>query len=401
VGWLGIFTLLPFAILVWLVITIHIRGLLQRHFYSLANVIESLRMGDFNMRIAPQITESAWSTVYEELNILAQRAQQSRLSDVESDILLNKLLAEFDVPVFVFDRNDMLKNINPMGEKLFADGKASLIGMTAKQLHIEALIQKESGTVMEHWFPNRGGRWELRKNYFLQDGYRYTLILVNDLSRTLREEERNAWMRLIRVLGHELNNSLASLSSLSQSLQKQLHDEKTDQWHERYAKALRLIDDRSNSLLRFTEAYTRLAKLPTPTKKSVSLLTVVCRLKDLLEGNFVLATHTDVTLNADPDQLEQVLINLMKNAVEASSTEQEVHITWEAFSQGVRIQIIDQGLGLPASDNLFVPFYTTKPQGSGIGLFLCRQIIESHNGTLKLRNRNEHSGCIAEIWLPH
>lgn len=124
-------------------------------------------------------------------------------------------------------------------------------------------------------------------------------------------------------------------------------------------------------------------------------------MSELVLGNFRIKNEKPLTIHADPDQLELLLINLMKNAVEASEDKDIIDIQWQEYQQGVRIQIVDNGIGLPRSDNLFVPFYTTKATGSGIGLFLCRQIAEAHNGTLQLKNRDNQQGCIAECWLPH
>ncbi|GEA09782.1 ATP-binding protein [Alteromonas sp. KUL49] len=400
VSWLVFFTVYPALFLFWFYVTFHIKNMLSRHFYSLANVIESLRLGDFSMRIAPKHTDSAWSEVYREINLLAEGQQEQKLHDVETDILLDKLLAEFDVPVFVFDHSAILKNCNQKGSDLFGKDKSRLLGLNTKQLQLEHLLSHNSGEVIDHWFPNQGGRWELRKNYFIQQGQRYSIVLVNDLSRALREEERKAWTRLIRVLGHELNNSLASLISVSQTLLTRLNEEKTEKWQASFEKALNLIHERSGSLLRFTDAYTRLAKLPPPDRKPLELLSTFKRLTTLVEGQFDIANDEPFSLNADPDQLEQLLINLMKNAVEASSPQAPVTLQWQSYQQGVRIRIIDSGMGLPKSDNLFVPFYTTKEHGNGIGLFLCRQIAEAHDGTIQLLNRSDESGCIAECWLP-
>lgn len=400
VRWLVIFTLLPALVILWLFGAFHVKHLLTRHFFSLANVIESVRNGDFSMRVSPQQNRSAWSDVYQEVNLLAKQHQNKRLDDLEADILLDKLLAEFDMPVFIFDRNNVLQNCNKKGSELFLKAKSALIGMNTQQMQLQAVFDLPSGSVVDHWFPNRGGRWELRKNVFIQHGKRYSLVLINDLSRTLREEERNAWTRLIRVLGHELNNSLASLISVSQTLVSRLHDDKTEAWLTQYDEALNLIHERSSSLLRFTDAYTRLAKLPEPQKKDVDLLTTLQSLADFVDGQFHIENKHALVIQADPDQLQQLLINLMKNAVEASSTSTPVTLKWHQYQQGVRIQVIDQGLGLPNSDNLFVPFYTTKANGNGIGLFLCRQIAEAHQGTLRLLNRADSSGCIAECWLP-
>ena len=401
VSYLLFLTLMPLFIGLWLYGSFHVKNLLTRHFFSLANIIESLRLGDYNMRIAPSRHESAWADVYRELNLLAEQHQQQRLHDVESNILLDKLLGEFDVPVFVFNSTKILKNCNDKASQLLLKPKSQLINLNSQQLQLEKLLQSDSGTVIEHWFPSQGGRWELRKNTFIQDGQRYFLVLANDLSRALREEEQHAWTRLIRVLGHELNNSLASLISVSQTLLTRLHHDKDEKWYRHFEKALNLIHERSGSLLRFTDAYTQLAKLPAPSLKQVELLSTFNKLSELVEGNFAMTNTQPLSVHADPDQLEQVLINLMKNAVEASSTEETVTIKWREYQQGVRVQIIDSGVGLPSSDNLFVPFYTTKKDGNGIGLFLCRQIAEAHNGSLQLLNRTEGTGCIAQLWLPY
>lgn len=393
-------TVLPLLAVAWLFVAYHVKHLLERHFHSLANVIESLRVGDFSMRVASQDADTAWSEVYREINLLASASQDRQLQHVESDILIDKLLAEFEVPVFVFDRSQVLRNINQMGCQLFDRTRDSLLGLNADQLQLNDLLENDSGSVIEHWFPNRGGRWELRRNHFIQNGQRYTLLLVNDLSRTLREEERTAWLRLIRVLGHELNNSLASLTSVSETLVQRLHDEKSEAWYSRYEKALALIQDRSRSLLRFTEAYTRLARLPKPDKHKTDLLALVTGLTDLIPGEVVIHNQSPVWIHADPDQLSQLLINLMKNAAEASEEGTPVEVSWQQYNQGIRLRVTDSGVGLPSSDNLFVPFYTTKDQGSGIGLFLCRQIAEAHDGTLRLYNREVANGCVAECWLP-
>lgn len=171
-------------------------------------------------------------------------------------------------------------------------------------------------------------------------------------------------------------------------------------WHQRFEKALTLIHERSDSLLRFTDSYTRLAKLPPPNKKAVDLSITFKKLNSLVEGRFEIVNSELLTIDVDPDQLEQMLINLMKKAVEACSPEKVVQLQWKKYQQGVRIQIVDEGIGLPSSDNLFVPFYTTKETGSGIGLFLCQQIVEAHDRTLQLVNRKGAQGCVAECWLP-
>lgn len=400
ISWLGIVTFIPVSLVVCLATPFYLRRVLQRHFYSLANVLESVRSGEFSMRVTASNPTTAWSEVYREINDLTDRLQGSRLDELEEDILLDKLLAEFEVPVLVFDGRRVLKNVNQKGCRLFAKSREELVGLRVEQLNLHDLLEHESGAVIDHWFPEQGGRWELRKNYFVRRGQRFLLVLINDLSRALREEERVAWQRLIRVLGHELNNSLASLTSVSETLLSRLEDEKNEQWHETQRRGLSLISQRSTSLLRFTESYTQLAKLPAPKKRPTDLMELIASVSEITPGTFLLRNRNSSILEADPDQLQLLLINLLKNAVEASSEESPVEISWDQFKQGVRIHVVDSGVGLPASDNLFVPFYTTKEHGSGIGLFLCRQIAEAHGGTLQLRNRDDAAGCVAELWLP-
>ncbi len=397
---LFILTFLPLLIAFWLIVTFHVSHRLRNTFYGLANVIESLRVGDYSLRVSQDDAASAWSEVYSEVNQLAKSTQEDRWQSVESTILLDKLLAEFDIPVFIFDKEGVLQNLNQSGCGLFPQKKEDLLGLQAIQLHMTNMLSARSGEVIEHWFPHRGGRWELSRNTFIQEGKRFTLLFVNDLSQALREEERLAWQKLVRVLGHELNNSLASIISVSDGLLSRIEDREKALSDAHFQKSIGVITERSHSLLRFTESYTQLAKLPSPKKSSIDLRTVFERITTLIEGNFAITTSGSLEIEADPDQLEQMFINLLKNAVEASSIESQVEISWQTFEKGIRLNITDQGMGLPSSDNLFVPFFTTKKQGNGIGLFLCRQIAEAHGGGISLEDRQGSKGCIVKVWLP-
>jgi two-component system nitrogen regulation sensor histidine kinase NtrY len=203
-------------------------------------------------------------------------------------------------------------------------------------------------------------------------------------------------------LGHELNNSLAPIKSMAGTLVRVLAREPLpEDWREDVDAGLQVIGDRAEALNRFMIGYTALACLPPPRRREVELASLLRRIAALEQRVPVkLGALPELRFSADPDQLEQALINLVKNAAEASLGQHGgVEIRARAEGAQVHIEIFDEGLGLSGSDNLFVPFFTTKPGGSGIGLVLARQIIEGHGGRLDLRNRGDARGCRAEVWL--
>jgi signal transduction histidine kinase len=226
---------------------------------------------------------------------------------------------------------------------------------------------------------------------------------LTDLSKALRDEERQAWQRLIRVLGHELKNSLAPMKSTAATLTSVLQRENPHEgWREDAQRGLRMIADRCESLDRFVVSYSRLARLPPPRLRPTPIAPLVRRVVSL-ESRLPVAVEAgpEIHISADPDQLEQLLINLVKNAVEAAlETEGGVVVTWRADARHLDLRILDEGPGLSSTQNLFVPFFTTKPGGTGIGLVLCRQIAEAHGGSLTLENREDRSGCVARLRLP-
>jgi signal transduction histidine kinase len=219
----------------------------------------------------------------------------------------------------------------------------------------------------------------------------------------LRDEERQAWQRLIRVIGHEINNSLAPIKSIAHSLERILsRDPMPSDWETDMRGGLQVIGARADSLGRFTAAYAQLARLPAPTLSEVTLAPLVARVAGLERRRVITVSDgPPVALQADPDQLEQLLINLVRNAVDASiETNGSVTVSWDVHDGRVRVRVDDEGPGLSNTSNLFVPFFTTKPGGSGIGLVFSRQIAEAHGGVLTLQNRTPAPGCRAELVLP-
>ena len=368
--------------------------------YTLSGLLEALREGDYSMRGAQG---GVLGDAIYDINALADRLQQERLQFEDASRLLGKTLAALDSAVLVFDHDARLRLLNPAALRLLRGDRASLLGRSAEELALEALLQGPSSQVVRHAFAGRRGRFEVRHAPLRNEGRRGQLLVINDVGRVLREEERQAWQRLLRVLGHEVNNSLASIGSLAGTLATLVAREPlADDWREDARAGLQVIGNRAESLGRFLAGYGKLAALPPPQKRELDLATLVPAVARLEQGLAVqVEAGPSLLVQADPDQLEQALINLLRNAVEASlSTHGGVVMCWRDEGERAVIEILDEGPGLPGSDNLFVPFFTTKPGGSGIGLALVRQIAEAHEGGVSLSAR-EGAGAIAQLWLPY
>jgi signal transduction histidine kinase len=312
-------------------------------------------------------------------------------------------MEEIDVAVFTFDEEERLSLVNRAGARLLAQPEERLLMRSAKELGLAECLGGEAERTFQETFPGKTGRWGLRRSSFREGGLPHQLVVLTDLSQALREEERQAWKRLIRVLRHELGNSLAPIKSMASTLAHLLQrDPRPHDWETDTKRGLEVIADRSESLSRFLEAYGRLARLPQPTFQPVDVGVWVRKVAALTTRLPVeVVEGPEIIILADGDQLEQLLINLTQNAVDAAlETGGGVRLGWSSNREGVDIWVEDEGPGLPETSNLFVPFFTTKPTGSGIGLVLSRQIAEAHGGTLVLTNRDEGRGCEARLRLP-
>src|SRR5438094_1256972 len=312
-------------------------------------------------------------------------------------------MSEIDVAVFTFDPRRHLRLVNRAGETLLGQSMDKLLGKTASELSLDTCLEVSEDEPLTLNFPGGSGRWGVRRSTFREKGLPHELLVLTDLSRTLREEERRAWQRLVRVLGHEMNNSLAPIKSLAASLESLLRrDPPPADWKDDARTGLSSIASRADSLSRFLQAYTRLTKLPPPQKQDVDLAELVQRVVDLEPRlNVKVMAGPKRKIHVDAAQLEQLLINLVRNAVDAAlETHGNVAIGWRETGDSVEIFIEDEGPGIMNTANLFVPFFTTKPDGSGIGLALSRQIAEAHGGSLSLTNRQNHSGAVALLCLP-
>lgn len=388
----------------WVGFAFALRGRVVLPLQTLSNLLAALREGDFSIRARGASRDNALGDVLLEVNALGEILQAQRLGALEASALLRTVMIEIDVAVFAFDREERLVLVNRAGERLMAQPVERLMGRSAAQLNLAECLHNEGNVrTLPMAFPGGTGRWEMHRNSFRSRGEPHQLLVLTDLSRALREEEREAWQRLVRVLGHELNNSLAPIKSIAGSLENLLVKEpRPADWHEDMQRGLSIISSRSAALGRFMSAYARLSRLPPPRFAPVDICVLVRRVVGLETRLDVTNTGgPELTIQADGDQLEQVLINLLRNAVDAAlETEGGVRVGWKRNHVELEILIEDDGLGLASTANLFVPFFTTKPQGSGIGLALSRQITEAHGGTLTLENRRTGQGCDARLRLP-
>ncbi len=388
----------------WIGLTAAVREQVVRPLGTLANMLAALREGDFSIRARVRDADDPLSLAYLEVNALEEILREQRLGAVEATETLRKVLEEIDVAVFAFDPGETLRIVNRRGERLLGQPADRLIGKTAGELRLDDALTGVAPRTVEVSFPGGTGRWELRRSVVRQEGYPLQLLALSDLSRALREEERQAWKRIIRVLSHEINNSLAPIQSISGSLKSLLgRSELPDDVDQDVERGLEVITSRAESLGRFMASYAKLARLPAPELVQTSigeLVRGVAHLERRVAIEVVPGEETNVL--ADPDQLEQALINLLKNAVEATLEEggERVLLRWAADDGDVHILVEDEGPGLGDTGNLFVPFYTTKPGGSGIGLVLSRQIAEGHGGSLTLENRDDRPGARARVTLP-
>jgi nitrogen fixation/metabolism regulation signal transduction histidine kinase len=387
----------------WALCATALRERVVRSLQTLSNLVSALREGDYSIRARGADPGSPLGLAYYEINALAESLRRERLDALEAVALLRRVMESIDVAVFAFDADDRLTLLNAGGERLIAMPAERAIGLSAGELGLTGALDGAVPRLVELELPAHTGRLELRRGDYRWAGRPHRLVVLSDLTRTLREEERLAFQRLVRVLSHEINNSLAPIQSIAGSLRAAL--ERADGAALPRAdldSGLEVIETRARSLGRFLQAYARLTRLPQPDPHEIALEPVVRRAVSLEERVPVTVTGgPEARILADGDQLDALIINLLRNAADAAhETGGGVRISWSHVGGMLELEIEDDGPGLSDTRNLFVPFFTTKPGGTGIGLALCRQIAEAHGGTVTLQKRVGARGSIATVRWP-
>jgi len=406
-----IWTLAMLIVGLWLGFAFSVRHRVVFSLQTLSNLLAAMREEDFSVRARGASRDDAMGEVMIEVNSLSETLREQRLGALEATALLRTVMEEIDVAIFTFDNENKLRLVNRAGERLLARPVERLLGFTAAELGLGASLEGDAVRTMELTFPGGSGRWGMRRGLFRQAGLPHHLVVLSDLSRALRDEERQAWQRLIRVMGHELNNSLAPIQSVAQSLESGVNSLRNEgdlqpgmnrALLDDIQQGFGIIRSRTEALGRFMAAYSRLARLPAPKLAPVSVRDWISRVTKL-ETRVKVKIHEgpEVTISGDADQLEQLLINLVHNAADAVlECGTLASVGWSSQDSQLDVWVRDDGPGIQNTANVFVPFFTTKPGGTGIGLALSRQIAEAHGGTLTLENRRGTRGCEARLRLP-
>lgn len=374
-------------------------------FRSLSNLLDAMIRGDYSLRGRVNRDDLALTELVDAINSLAIRLNKQRIESVESQLLLRTVINHIDVAIITLSAENELILLNPAANKVLKLSNKKSHTLSFKQLEQLGKLESGQSKVITLMFGNQQGKYNVHMEEFRDAGKQQKLLFISDVSNILRSEEQNAWQSLVRVISHEINNSLAPIASISQTLKRFLNRQENVESHkENLIEGLTIISQRTNSLKDFVNSYKQISSLPNPQKFPTSINSLVNKIIPLYaKNNINITDKPDVILNIDSVQIEQVLINIIKNAVESTlsiNPEGLIDLSWLVKENTFTLTISDEGAGILNPDNLFVPFYTTKQRGSGIGLVLCRQILDAHNGQLTLTNRLDKKGCIALISIP-
>lgn len=386
----------------WLLVVAHkARSGVLRHVRAFSNLLEAIQKEDYGIKAARARDSGELGELYRQLNALTEGLKVARHGEHELLQIMEKILSQIDVAIIVFDARDRIRLANETACALLKTSQTDLCGTARADTVLASLPPSAESGLIDFRFPGGTGRWQVREHQYRHQGEASRILFIADLDRVLSDHEIAAWQRLIRIIAHEVNNSLTPIASLCQTLATLISRQNCERDADVHA-GLHAIAERAARLQEFISAYARLAKLPSPDKKRFGVDEIAQRMAQIFDREpLVITPFPDVMIFADPVHLEQALINLIKNALEASAgTNAEVLLRCEASEGECRFLVIDSGSGIADSSKLFVPFYSTKPGGAGIGLLLSQHIAANHHGHISLQNRGDAPGAVACLSVP-
>lgn len=391
-------------VLAWILIVAGaVRGELLRHVRTLSNLVEAIRTQDYSMKGARARESGEMAELYQQVNALTESLKTSRQSEQELLSVLEKVVSQINVAIIVCDARNKIRLVNQLAVALLKTPAEKLVGTDFAATVLAELPASDQPKLVDFRFPGAEGRWQVSQQSYRHQGIASRIVFVADLKQVLSEEEIAAWQRLIRVISHEVNNSLTPITSLCQTLTNILDKPDSETKAGDVREGLSVIAERAAGLKEFISVYARLARLPEPHKILFPVGELISKVRGIFAGKaLAISPFSDIQLFGDPVHLEQALINLIKNALEANpAAAPAAELSLQTGDGFCEFHVIDNGPGISNPENLFVPFYTTKSEGAGIGLVLCRQIAAKHHGHVSLANRSDGApGAVAKLVLP-
>lgn len=379
----------PYCLYAW-----RVKEAIKTPLLGLSASLEAIRHEDYSLRVKPNFNEGAIKSLSDEVNFMADDLRGRKLQYDQQAVLVLNLIEQLATPIAMFDQQGRLNHANdafslwcglPWQQSKLSSARRLGLAYQSKAANSWQILDKRVASL-----------WQLRHSEFSMAGERYQLVVLTNIEKIVNETERVAWHKMTRVLSHEINNSLSPIKSLAHSLIDVFSKYSAD---ESAREALNVIASRSESLMQFVNRYASLNQQYQVNKSVFNLEKLLEKIVALFDHEIVLES-CNIAINADAVLVEQVLINLIKNAIEVSAQDARITVSAEQAKVGIQVKVIDAGSGIKNPDNLFVPFYTTKAEGKGIGLVLSRNMIEQQGGRLSLQNRADNRGAEALIWLP-
>ena len=399
-GWIAVITSLAIAlpIAIWSARTRSERYM--RMLTAVTDGVRGLRDQDFSLRLAAQ-GDDEMSELGRLYNDVADVLRTQRNEIYQKELLLDTILQGTPIAVVLVNAGDRVIYSNTAARELIGGG-TRLDGRNFKEIvallvdPMRDIISTGADAIFTLSMRDQEETFHFAQRLFHLNTQRHTMIMLERLTPELRRQEVNVWKKAIRTINHELNNSLAPVSSLVHSARHiQEHPEHAYRLDDIYA----TIEERLEHLRAFLEGYAQFARLPTPRKEQVRWTEVLSEVRNLFP--FRIEGRAESEAFVDRAQMQQVMINLLKNAVESGSADDEIVIGIEPTARGTTLRVLDRGRGMDEATmrQALLPFYSTKPSGSGLGLAICNEIVDAHGGRLTLHAR-DGGGTAVTCWIP-